>query len=106
MSVLNSIKNVVLMGEQIATEHKLDKETPFVKALTACREFLEQTKGFEYEGPMELEFQASIKLKEIKTDFDDVIRGLVGKRSGIKGDIYLCLLMVPEPVEVKETKGE
>lgn len=77
-------------------------ELPLLKkAAESSREFLTTTKTFEYHGELELKYGAAVKLNDIKLDFDDVVRNVVGKRTDIQVEVYLAMVLMAKPKEDK-----
>jgi hypothetical protein len=95
----------------IAVQHALKDqpaaETPELeKALDAAVDFLTCAKTFEYTGEIGC-VGARIILEDIKTDLDDVLKMLVGKKFDIKlaGELYLIKYDETQPAQATSDKS-
>ena len=93
------LKNLLLAAEQVQLPEGSAK-VQLEKAMLEAREFLCATKTFEYDGKLSMKYGNVIKLEDIKTDLDDVVRSITGKRNEIEFSGYLCLVVLPPAVVV------
>mgnify|MGYP001424622160 CR=1 FL=1 len=96
------LKNMLLAVERAQRLNSLegDVKVELDKVMLEAREFLCATKTFEYDGKLSMKYGNVIKLEDIKTDLDDVVRSITGKRNEIEFSGYLCLVVLPPAVVV------
>lgn len=66
-------------------------------AMTEAHEFLCSSKSFEYTGLLTIGNSGNVvRLKDINTDFDDIVRMLGGKRQDVSVPCQIFVLVVDE----------
>lgn len=66
-------------------------------AMTEAHEFLSVSKAFEYTGVLAINGMGNVvRLKDISTDFDDIVRMLGGKRQDVSVPCQMFVLVVDE----------
>ena len=98
-------KNLLLATQALIEAHPEIRTPELTKIVAQSEEFLVSSKTFEYTGVIELKYAATIKLPNVETDLDDVIRAMAGKRTDIAFPGYLCVVKLPEP-EPEITEAE
>lgn len=67
-------------------------------AITKCEEFLVASKTFEYTGEITMNGGAVIKLSDLKSDLDDIMRAIAEQRD-FKRQGWLGVVLFPEGIE-------
>lgn len=76
-------------------------------ALEQTEEFLTVTKSFEYVGALTIGATGNIvRLKDINTDMDDVVRLIAGKKQNVELPCELFIIAAEEPPPLEEKKEE
>lgn len=96
------LKDMVLA---VKTAHKKKAmSAPLAHAVAQAEKFLAGTKTLEYTGPLDLTGSNIVKLVDIKTDLDDIIRAMNGYRENPKMPVYLCIVSFVKQEQVAAAK--
>jgi hypothetical protein len=101
---LKHLKDLTIAIQRALKDHPEAETKELTDALNNAVDFMTAKKAFEYVGEITCTHTA-IKLVQAEIDLDDVLRGLSGKRTDIKLDAELYLVVQNQPEPADESKA-